>query len=785
MRQLSSPGIRARAKTAISAALFAGAAGAAPVFAQEGGPLTEDPQQAVTTVESITAVGRQEVESPKYTAPLLETPQTITVVPKEVIEAQNLMSLRDILSTLPGITFGAGEGGGGFGDSINLRGYSANNDITVDGVRDTAQYTRSDPFNLEQVEVTNGANSVYAGSGSVGGSINLVSKAPRAGNQTIGSAGIGTDGYYRATLDANRELTPSIAGRLNLMAHANDAPDREVETFRRWGIAPSITFGVGSMTQLNLSLFHQTDDNVPQYGVPYASNSIVNGPLPGVDRSQYFGFRNMDRQESDASSATIRLDHDFGNDIRVRNLTRYQLVSQDLVVNPPQGTFCLASGINPQNGLACTNPPNSYQPSGPRGNLRLTENTLLHNQTDLTAEFETGGVRHTINAGLSFTSESFDLDSGNVQRTTTGATPIYAVTSLSDPDTLYTGPMNTFVTSRQYGERDNQSVYLFDHLEVSETFSLNGGLRFEHNEGSNRTDAISAAGVVTPGPNRENEDDLLSFRLGAVYMPIANASIYVAYGNSRTPSQVSVSGGCSDTNCNVDPEEAENLEIGAKWDLARGLSLTAAVFRNERNQFRVPSAVVGLDEVLDGRSRVDGVSLGAAGLIRENWAVYANYTYLKSELLQGVADANQAIDFRAGDPLPNTPEHAFSIWSTWDVTPRWQVGYGVTYSGEYAYNRSGTTVTSGTPPLTRAVFAPLFYAPDYFVHALAVTWRFDNRTELRLNVRNVTDEEYYTRIRSAGAPLVGAVPNQTTPGGFGWATPGEARNATLTLTRRF
>jgi catecholate siderophore receptor len=156
-------------------------------------------------------VATKEATSPKYTAPLRDTPQTIEVVPQEIMAQQNLLSLRDVLSTLPGITFGAGEGGGGFGDSINLRGFAASNDIQVDGVRDSAQYSRTDTFNLEQIEVVNGANSVYSGAGSVGGTINLVSKTARQGDSNHLSASLGTDAYARVTLDSNRMIGESTA----------------------------------------------------------------------------------------------------------------------------------------------------------------------------------------------------------------------------------------------------------------------------------------------------------------------------------------------------------------------------------------------------------------------------------------------------------------------------------------------------------------------------------------------------------------------------------------------
>ena len=249
--------------------------------------------------------------SVKYTEPLLDTPQTITVVTRQVMEEQNLLGLRDVLTTLPGITFGAGEGGGGYGDSITLRGFNANSDITTDGIRDSAQYSRTDSFNLEAIELINGANSVYSGAGSVGGNINLVSKTAIAGEFTSIQAGAGTDDYGRVTLDSNMDIGNNAALRINAMAHKNDAPGRDVETFERWGIAPSIVFGLGSDTRVTLSYFHQTDDNIPQYGVPYFSG--YGGTLPGVDTQNYYGYQNIDKQDIDTDMLTGLLEHDFSD----------------------------------------------------------------------------------------------------------------------------------------------------------------------------------------------------------------------------------------------------------------------------------------------------------------------------------------------------------------------------------------------------------------------------------------------------------------------------------------
>ncbi|MBI1404808.1 MAG: TonB-dependent siderophore receptor [Caulobacter sp.] len=713
--------------------------------------------------------------SPKYTAAPIDTPQTITVLSAKTLREQNLLSLRDILQTVPGITFGAGEGGGGYGDSINLRGYSANNDITTDGLRDSAQYSRTDSFNLQQIEVINGANGVYAGSGGVGGNINLVSKTPVAGDRATLAAGLGTDGYSRLTLDANRRITDDIAVRLNFMAHENDVPGRDVETYRRWGVAPSITLGLGGPTEATLAYLHQQDDNTPRYGVPYASNAFLNGPLPGVDPSNYYGYRNIDSQTSTVDSLTLTLRHDFGGGLSLTNTSRWLRVEQSTVVDPPQGTWCLASGLDAQTGAACANP-GVYTLSGPRGNRRDTENTQLVSQTDLRWQFATGPLRHTLVAGAAFSSEDYSLVTGRVLRNPLGETPNPDLPDMdiAHPDTVYTGPVNYIRSQLRDGTLDNQAVYLFDNIEIGERWAINGGLRWEHSKGEFTTGnftipypAAPASPELTQDPVARNEDSLLSWRLGVVFKPAENASLYLAYGNSSTPSQASVNGGCSTTganqNCNLDPEEAEIIELGAKWDLFQGrLSLTGSLFQNERSNIRLNSNDPAIPEQqLDGASRVRGATLGVSGQITPQWTVIANYTWLDSEILQNVSGAAlppNDIDYSKGDPLPMTPEHAFSIWTTWQVNDAWMAGVGANYSGRYAFPRVDAS-------------APLLEAPDYWIVNASVTWTVTDRLALQLNLKNLTDETYYTNIRSSR--------------GFGWATPGDGRSAVLTANLRF
>jgi catecholate siderophore receptor len=765
-------------------------ASATPAFAQDAAPAEGKRLGGVTVtgtaIEDETKVER--VASPKATAPLLDTPQTITVISNQTIRQQNLLTLRDALATIPGITFGAGEGGGGFGDSINLRGFSANNDITQDGVRDSAQYSRTDPFNLQQIEVYNGANSVFNGSGSVGGTINLVSKKPQAEDLTVIEAGVGTDDYYRATVDSNLRVNEMIAVRLNGMFHRNDYPGRDVEKFERWGVAPAITLGIGSPTRLTFDYFHQEDDNTPAYGVPFFITPTSDGPLPGVDDSDYFGIRNLDDQRITTDRLTMTFEHEFSDAISIRNLTRWQRVGQRSVTSAPQGAFCLANGQTPL-GIACPvgQTPGIYYPTaltnssaGARGLVRDQENQLLFNQTDLRfVSGEEGGVRNTLVIGAALAQEDYQIETASLLRNPDGTAATQPPISISDPDTVYTGPINYTVFARAKSETTNKAIYAFDTLELG-AFELNAGVRYESNKAEFRNLAIPNLPVGATLPDttlRANKENLFSWRVGGVFKPSGNSSLYIAYANSRTPSSATVRLGCTSGSgatfsnfCDVAPEKARNFEIGAKADvLDRKLQLTAALFRNERTNFRVPTLDPGgttTIQVPDGRSRVDGLALGAAGKITDAWSLFANYTYLDSEVLQSIADDATGTDPQRGDALVQTPKHSASLWTTYLFPFGLQVGYGFTYQGSISVNQS---VASNLVQ---------FRTDDYLTHRAMLSYAFANGLTAQLNIQNLTDKRYFTSVRSNVNATTGIVTG-------GWAVPGEARSARLSLFYSF
>lgn len=719
----------------------------------------------------------RKASSPKYTEDLVDTPQSITVVTRETMDQQNLLGLQDVLGTLPGITFGAGEGGGGYGDKINLRGFDATSDITVDGVRDSGLYTRSDVFNIEAIELVNGANSAHSGAGSVGGNINLVSKAAREGDFHTFSVGAGSDRYGRFTADSNIDLDNGVAVRLNAMGHSADVPGRDHEFEHRWGFAPSIAFGLGSDARFTLGYLHQEDRNLPQYGVPYALNEFNDGPLPGIDPATYFGYRNTSRQEVTQDVLTGVLEMSFGDNLDWRTLGRLQQVDQTTSVTALGGSWCRLDGINPFTGEACTTladgnaqPPGTWSPTGgPRGLVRDTRNTIAYAQSDLTVRFTTGAVEHGLVAGAALSTEKFELESGSIFRNADGSAlpndnTTYPLQAFEDPYNIWTGPVNHFRTGRSEGELSSQAAYVFDTMRFGERWLLNLGARVDHVEGSSTTFEVDDAGAITGvGGVFENADDLFSWRAGVVFKPASNGSVYLAYSNSETPSKASVNSSCgpgrdsSEATCSLEAETARNLELGTKWDVLEGrLALTAALFRNERDNYKVETGDPLQPLSLDGEAKVDGLTLGAAGRLNRQWSLFANYTYLDSEVVQDLADGNPEEDELAGRYLAQTPKHSGSIWTTYELAD-WTFGYGFTYQGGiYPQNNAET------------VYRP---TDDYWVHRAMVGYRLSDAISLQFNVDNLLDEEYYTNIR-----------NNTTSG---WAIPGEARSAVLTATFRF
>jgi catecholate siderophore receptor len=586
----------------------------------------------------------------------------------------------------------------------------------------------------------------------------MVSKAARLDSFTKLGAGVGTDSYKRLTLDTNQQLDgiEGAAFRLNLMAHENDVAGRDQINYERWGIAPTVSFGLGTPTRLTLSYLHQTDDNLPDYGLPALNGKV----LPGIDRDNYYGFRNLDEEDTDVDAFTVKLEHDFNDQVSLSNIARYSRTDRTTVVTAAHVNTDTYDNDGDSGTPNIPVPAGKFTYSGPVAFGRDYTTEMWINQTNLTWRFNTGFIGHTLVTGAEISRE--DYDRTQFSYNTLAARTLY---DLYDPEGFYTGPTNKADSGVASSNLDTRALYAFDTLELSEQWELNLGVRYERYEGDGKTATVTN-GVRGAASKAESSDDMVSGRAGLVYKPAENGAIYVAWGNSYNPSAESLAGsgsiggtsgnGLNSATQDLDPEKNETWELGTKWDLLdRRLSVNAALFRVDKTNGRIDvDAGAGVDYQLDGEQRVQGFELGLSGKVTEQWNVFANYTQLSSEIRKAAPS-----DFaQEGQALANTPPRSFSLWNTYDLPQGWQVGYGAQFVDERNVANTGSAKV-----------------PAYWLHSAMLAYQFNDELHLQLNVYNLFDKEYYDRIRtSAGSGTRSSS-----------LVPGDGRSAVLSASYSF
>jgi catecholate siderophore receptor len=675
---------------------------------------------AEQTMRTIKAVDDSEEPQPVVTQVgktpqlLRDVPQTITVLNREVLDAQGATTLTDALRNVPGITLSAGEGGN-IGDNVNLRGFSARTDIYLDGLRDRGQYSRDIAF-LESVEVLKGPSSMLFGRGSTGGVINQVSKQPNRRESITASASIGTDNYYRVTGDANLPVSDSVAVRIAAFGHSADSTRDIVET-ERYGVAPSLRWDIGAATQVTLSAVVQHSDDIPDYGFPFTPGGTKANPAKPFDlpRENFLGFTD-DRFEQDVTVLAARISHDFSPNITLRNQTQFNTVD----------VFARPTTINGTTRLR-----------NPR--QREVEDSSLFNQTDLIVKVGGETFAHTITAGAEVGRDTHE------NQTYTTAVPLgttpnpLVIDDMSNP--IYgPTPAIAFVTPLNYTDNvgDTLAVYANEQLDIGAHWKIIGGLRWDQFDfDSDSTPSTGDnAGITTP---ISKTDTMTSVRAGVVYQPDEIQTYYVSYGTSFNPSAEGLT--LSAANENVDPEENTSYEIGGKLSFNGGqLLITGALFRVEKDNARTTDSLLGT-VTLDGDIRVEGVEFGISGDITNAWTMIAGYTYMDSEILKS------RVTGEVGNDYPNTPEHSASFWTTYDFPVGLQVGGGVVYESDRLLNNANTAMT------------------DAYTRLDATVAYIQTRYSIRLNLQNLTDELYFeTASAGRGTPS----PSRSAIATFNW-----------------
>ncbi len=729
-------------------------------------------QEALPTIDVQETAGNSGAGGYQATAPqvsriptpLLNTPQTVNVVTQQVLQEQRLTSMEDALRTVPGITFAAGEGGNQ-GDTPIIRGFAARGDIFRDGIRDPGWYTR-DLFNVDRVEVYKGPSAFAFGRGSTGGAINLVTKLPTGIPYIEGFVTGTTAGGYRTELDASGKKD-NVSGRIAAMYQDMPTPGRDNVGVKRWGVAPSIKIDLNPETRAIISYIYQGEESVPDYGVPYLPGPVYsrttgamtsggyygNGqattPIP-VPRSNWYGVKNgplADVVRTDTHIGTIKVERDLAPDLKISNATRYVSNNRFAINTAPR------SLLQADNATAVTPGYPVDQMTIGRQHFQIeTNNTLLTNQTDIGGKFYTGSLLHTFSAGLEATRET------RYQQRARGVGPTGNASNLCNPtqldcrtsayypvDTSFGGFFGGWNTSLST-ETTTVAAYAFDQIKINEYFEVLGSIRHDHYKAE-----FGDPGNATPANrNLSRTDDMTSWRVGGVFHPTKNSSVYAAYGTSFNPSaelgvlSSAVSNAASPL---LDPEKNTTIEVGAKADfLNNRLSVTGAIFRIEKTNLRIPSdpSTTTSALVLDGLARVDGIELGIAGALTDKWSVFAGYSYLQSEIAK---TSNLA---ELGRELPSTPHNNFNLWTSYAVTQDFTIGGGVQYQDDAFVNTTNTS-----------------YVPSFWKFDAMAAYKVTRNSTLQLNVYNIGDAMYYAQYYA------------------GHAVPASGRYASLTYRIRF
>ncbi len=698
--------------------------------------------------------------SPKFTAPLVDTPQTIAVIRKEVLREQGATTLQEALRNTPGVTLLLGEGGNSnTKDNIFMRGFDSSGNIYSDGVRDLGSYVR-DTFNTEQIEVLKGASGSEYGRGAASGSINMTTKRPWAEDFIEGGVSIGNEGRKRATADINYRLGETSAVRLNLMTQDSDVAGRDEVNNSGWGIAPSLAFGLGTHTRTTFSYIHTEQDNTPDGGVPtiglkgYYNATLNNaGVSPKrVDRDNFYGSK-RDYAEVEADQFTAEIEHDATASTTLRNTFRAGRSLFDQLLTSPTAVFS-----DTVDGVATVRPDPATWTATRGIHLRRQENVLVTNQTSVSSTLQLGGMEHSLSAGLEAIYER-------------QTTPTLTGGGTMSPASLYHPGASDPVTGRDVGETGARSkgetstigLYAFDTIAFNEQWQVSGGLRIDRYWTENNNVAVATgtnpAGVPAGtliATTIEDDDTLLTWKLGAVFKPLPNGSIYASVSTSQQPpggSNFTLSAtGNNINNPNQDPSKATNLELGTKWELFDNrLAVTAAIFDTTVENDLTRDVNGEIQQY--GEKSVQGVELGVVGQITQNWSISAGLAKMETEVKEGTAT-------QSGASLNWSPELTFTAWTTYELP------FGLTIGGGARYIDSMVRSVSNT---AQAATTNMLEVDSYWVFDAMAEYEVSKNLSLQLNVYNLTDKFYVAQLNNNGNRYI----------------PGESRSALLSANLKF
>jgi catecholate siderophore receptor len=715
---------------------------ASPALAWEG-----DASATAEAAEEtdIVVVGQREEYGVKSTSTATKTntdikdiPQALTVISESQIEDQQLRSLADVLYFVPGATPGTGESNR---DQITLRGNSTTADFFVNGIRDDVQYFR-DFYNVDRIEVLKGPNAMIFGRGGGGGIVNRVTKRSSLGEYRQVTASADSYGGVRLTGDVDQPLSEQIGLRLNGMYENGDSFRHHVD-LERYGINPTVGIQAGPDTRIDLSyeFFHDrrtTDRGVPsdaRGGAATIDNPVE--PLDGFDKT-FFGDPDKSFAKADVHIAQLAVEHRFGEGLTLRNRTLFGNYDKFYQNVYPNGAALPATLTQPERVALA-----AYNDS--------TERKNLFSQTDLIWENQFAGIDQTLLFGFELGQQKSEQRRVNCffQPGDAGSLTVPLSDPTVDADVVFF-PFNTggacrpststtgcTPTNFTRSKAHVAAIYVQDQIRISPLFEIVAGLRYDRFE----LDVTN----LNNGAEFGRTDNLWSPRLGLIFKPAGNLSIYASYSRSYLPQSGDQFSSLSLTSEALKPERFDNYELGAKWEPIEGLLATAAIYRLDRTNTQAVDPNNPQNRVLTGEQRSKGVELGLERSISDNWQVSAGYAWQKAEITETTTAAP------AGRKVPLVPRHSFSAWTRYDFTKQLGAGLGV-----IARSKSYASISN------------LVKLPGYARVDAAVFYEITDNIEAQLNLENLFGADYFPNSNGDNNVAPGAPRNVKATVRFGF-----------------
>ncbi|AVP56837.1 TonB-dependent receptor [Pulveribacter suum] len=685
----------------------------------------------------------------RHTRPLAETPQTISVVTGEAIRDSGQTDLKQILAVQPGITLGTGENGNAFGDRYIIRGQEARSDVFVDGLRDPGMTTR-ESFAIEQLEITKGPNSSFAGRGSAGGAINAITKqATTDYSFNRISAGIGTDSHRRVTLDANKVFSETFALRANGLLSSEGVPDRDPSKRQRNGLALSGLWNANEDLSVTLDYYGlRAKDKHPDLGYYLVGTPPNRRPATSVPMYA----QNADFLQSDVDTLTARVNYRFAPDVKLTSLTRYGQSNNKYATTGASSRQIFDAAGQPAYTAAALD----------GGHTGWQEVEYFAHQSNLRWDRQIGSLKHEFIFGFEYTDHK--VLSGNYGVTNTGAyncrnsatATANNAWCITDANGNVTGNLGS-LAGRSYAKRDwtrdwrvkTFALSAMDTVDLSDRWTLFGGLRADHYKLSMLTQNNLTAAQTG---DYAFTDTLLNGHLGASYKFSPTAMAYASFGTSQD-----INGGEPDTGTSsgygglvifdgkaagAKPETSRNFELGTKFNvLDDKLLATAAVFQTTKSDVMEGADYDTVGTFNTGKNRVRGIEFGLAGNITPLLEVQGGVAFMKSKVLQSSNPAN------VGNPLSNFADRSASLQGKYHLTRNFEFGA----IARYESGKCGGQPDTGAGYNAQGLCSQP--VPSFTTYDLFATYRINKSANLRLNLLNVTDKDYFTAVYRSGAFL--------------------------------